>query len=256
MIVCCSTALGVNAAPLGILVPAYFAPGPLWKGLDFAASRVPLVAIMNPNSGPGTMQDPDYVAAVANLHAAGGRVIGYVFTSYGTRNTRTVEWEINRYFSFYSVDGIFLDEMTSDTNTNNLNYYSALYQYIQTKGTNLLVAGNPGINTQEAYLTRSTADVVVTFEGKMGYAAYVADDWVTNHLARRFCHLPYNVQDAAAMTNSINRAAALNVGWIYVTDDNGANPWDTLPVYWTNEVNYVQALNAALPPREAVHLRR
>ena len=32
-----------------------------------------------------------------------------------------------------------------------------------------------------------------------------------------------------------------------VTDDSGANPWDTLPAYWTNEVNYVQSRNAAEP---------
>jgi len=254
MIVCCATVMGANAAPMGILVPAYFASGPLWDGLDFAASHVPLVAIMNPNSGPGTIQDPGYVTAVAKLHAAGGRVIGYVFTSYGTRNIDTVELEINRYCSFYSVDGLFLDEMTNDTNTNHLDYYKALYQYIQTKGTNLLVAGNPGIKTQEAYLTTPTADVLVTFEAYKDYAAYVADDWVTNHLARWFCHLPYNVPDAATMTNDINLAAARNVGWIYVTDDNGANPWQTLPAYWTNEVNHVRALNAALPPRDAVHL--
>jgi hypothetical protein len=70
---------------------------------------------------------------------------------------------------------------------------------------------------------------------------------VTNHLARQFCHLPYNVATAATMTNDVNLAIARNVGWIYVTGDNGANPWDTLPAYWTNEVNYVRALNLAQP---------
>ena len=28
------------------------------------------------------------------------------------------------------------------------------------------------------------------------------------------------------------RAAANNVGWIYVTDDTLNNPWDTLPGYF------------------------
>jgi hypothetical protein len=243
VIVCFAVVLGVNAAPMGILVPAYFYPGALWNGMNFAAARVPLIAIMNPNSGPDTTQNPDYVAAVNGLRAAGGRVIGYVSTAYGTRSTNTVELEIDRYFSFYSVDGIFLDEMANDAGTNHLDYYAVLYQYIQTKGTNLLVVGNPGINTQEAYLTRPAADVLVTFEVDTGYAAYVVDGWVTNHLARQFCHLPYNVPDAATMTNDINLAATRNAGWIFVTGDNGANPWDTLPDYWTNEVNYVQWLN-------------
>ena len=240
-------ALGVVAAPLGIVVPAYFYPGSLWNSMNWAAGRVPLVAILNPNSGPDTTQNPDYVAAVNSLRASGGKVIGYVSTSYTTRGTNAVKTDIDRYFSFYSMDGIFLDELTNDSDTNNLNYYAALYQYIQTKGTNLLVVGNPGINTPEAYLTRPCADVLVTFEVDTGYATHVVDGWVTNHLARQFCHLPYNVASATTMTNEVNLAVARNVGWIYVTDDSGANPWDTLPTYWTNEVNYVRSLNLSQP---------
>jgi hypothetical protein len=137
--------------------------------------------------------------------------------------------------------------MTNDADTNHLSYYAALYQYIQSKGTNLLVVGNPGINTEEAYLARNCVDTLVTFEVDTGYAAYVADSWVTNHLARQFSHLPYNVASATTMTNYVNLAAARNAGWTYVTDDNGANPWDTLPGYWTNEVNYVRSLNQSAP---------
>ena len=37
------------------------------------------------------------------------------------------------------------------------------------------------------------------------------------------------------------------MGWIYVTDDGGSNPWDTLPGYWTNEVNYIRSLNQSVP---------
>jgi hypothetical protein len=80
-----------------------------------------------------------------------------------------------------------------------------------------------------------------------GYSNYVADTWVTNHLARQFCHLPYAVPDATTMTNFVNLAATRNAGWIYVTDDSGSNPWDTLPSYWTNEVYYIQALNQSAP---------
>jgi spherulation-specific family 4 protein len=241
-------ALRASAAPLGILVPAYFDPSSgLWSGLNFAASRVPLIAIMNPNNGPGLTQNASYVSALSSLHAAGGRVIGYVYSSYATRATNTVKADIDLYFSFYAVDGIFVDEMTNDADTNHLNYYATLYQYIQTKGTNLLVAGNPGINTLETYLTRPTADLLVTFESNSGYTTLTVDGWVTNHLARQFSHLPYNVPDAGTMTNYVNLAASRNAGWIYVTDDILPNPWDTLPSYWTNEVNYIRSLNQSAP---------
>ena len=80
-------ALSLSAAPLGIMVPAYFypAPGGLWDSLSNAATRVPLVAILNPYNGPDTSQNPDYVAAVNAVRSAGGKVIGYVYTSYTVR---------------------------------------------------------------------------------------------------------------------------------------------------------------------------
>ena len=233
---------------MGILVPAYFGvSGGLWNELNFAAARVPLVAIMNPNNGPGATQSQNYATAVNNLRAAGGRVIGYVYTSYGARDTNTVKADIDRYFSFYAIDGIFLDEMTNDGITTHLDYYASLYRYIQQKGTNVMVVGNPGINTLEVYLTRPTADVLVTFEADVGYPSLVVDGWTKNHLARQFSHLPYNTASAATMTNYVNLAASRNAGWIYVTDDALPNPWNTLPAYWTNEVNYISLRNLSAP---------
>jgi hypothetical protein len=32
-------------------------------------------------------------------------------------------------------------------------------------------------------------------------------------------------------------------GWIYVTDDQGDNPWDRLPSYWTQFVQLIKARN-------------
>jgi hypothetical protein len=242
-------ALGASAAPLGIIVPAYFypTPGGLWHSMSNAATRVPLVAILNPNSGPGASQDSTYVAAVTNLHKAGGQTIGYVHTSYSAQPLATAEAEVDLYYQWYAMDGIFLDEVTDDADTNHLNYYAALYQYIKGKSTNALVVANPGINTVENYLTRPTAEVLVTFEVNTGYSNYVADSWVTNHLARHFCHLPYDVATAATMTNYVNLAISRNAGWIYVTNDKGSNPWDTLPSYWTNEVEYIRSLNPSAP---------
>ena len=113
-----------------------------------------------------------------------------------------------------------------------------------------MVIGNPGTHTQEAYLEKHCADVLVTFESARSYSKYVADAWTTNYSSAGFCHLPYAVPDAMQMTNCVNLALARNVGWIYVTNDKGANPWDTLPAYWTNEVNYVQGLNKSFPMRD------
>lgn len=242
-----SITTNLSAAPLGIMVPAYFYPGPLWTSLNGAAARVPLTAIMNANNGPGAAQDANYVAAVDSLRAAGGKVAGYVYTSYGARPLVQVEADIDRYLTWYSVDGFFVDEMTNDNDTSHLDYYAALEQYIKGKGVGLTVTGNPGTNTAEDYLTRPAADTLVLFESGSGYPAFAPSGWVPNHLARQFVHLVYDISSATTMTSDIDLAVSRNAGWVYVTNDKGANPWDTLPSYWENEVSYVEALNKAQP---------
>ena len=146
----------VWSASLGIMVPAYFYPsaGSDWNKLNSAAAHIPLIAIMNPASGPGKSRDKTYVRALSKLHHAGGKVIGYVHTSYGDRPLAEVENEIDRYRAFYAVDGFFIDEMTNDKNMNHLDYYAAIYKYVKAKGANYTVTGNPGCNTTEDYMTR------------------------------------------------------------------------------------------------------
>lgn len=245
-----ATLLGAAAAPLGIMVPAYFDPtgNNYWNAMSNAATRVPLIAILNPDSGPGTARDADNVSAVANLHHAGGRVIGYVHTSYGARPMSEVTNDVDLYLAFYSLDGFFIDEMADDADTNHLNYYAALYQYIKSQNARFSVTGNPGSGTVEAYLGQPTADLLMTYEDESSnYAGYVPSSWVTNHLARQFIHVAYGLANAITMSNDVNLAVSRNAGWIYFTDADLPNPYDVLPAYWTNEVNLVQAWNQAAP---------
>lgn len=245
---CLLLTLPAGAAPLGILVPAYFYPPTYWDGLNWAAARVPLAVIVDPGNGPGSTSDPNYVSAVNALRAAGGKALGYVYSSYAARDTNTIRADITNFFNLYPIDGIFIDEMQNAAATNDYNYYAGLYAFIQTKGTNLLVMGNPGTTTPEPYL--ATVDALMTFENDAtNYPVYVPDGWVTNHLARDFCHVIYAVTNATAMTNVVNLAASRNAGWVFVTDENNNafNPYDRLPVYWTNEVNYIRSLNLAQP---------
>jgi hypothetical protein len=245
-----AAALGVAAAPVGIMVPAYFYPtgNSYWSAMSNAATRVPFVAILNPDSGPGAAQDANYVSAVANLHAAGGQVIAYVHTSYAARALALVTNDVNLYLAFYAVDGFFIDEMTDDADTNHLNYYATLYQYIKSQNARFTVTGNPGTGTVEAYLIQPAADRLMTFEDKStNYPGYVPSSWVTNHLASQFVHVAYGLTNTTTMSNDVNLAIGRNAGWIFFTDADLPNPYDTLPAYWTNEVNLVQALNQAAP---------
>jgi hypothetical protein len=232
-------AFAIHSTPLGIMVPAYFDPlsGGYWNSLDYAASRVPLMAIMNPNSGPGASQAQAYVTALANLHQAGGKIIGYVHTSYATRPLTNVVADIDAYLSFYAVDGFFIDEMADDQNSNHVAYYAAIYQYIKSKGARYSVTGNPGENTQQDYLAKPTADCLVVFENdNTNYPGFHPSDWVTQYPVQQFAHITYDVTNSAAMSNDVELAAARHAGWIYFTDRTYA----ALPSYWTNEVQLCQ----------------
>lgn len=238
--------LTTHAAPLGIMVPAYFYPsaGGYWKDLDSAARRVPLIVIMNPASGPGESSSKAYVRALADLHHAGGKVIGYVHTAYCDRSLVEVENEVDRYLAFYAVDGFFIDEMTNDKSTTHLDYYAALYQYIKAKGAQYTVTGNPGCNTTEDYMTRPTDDSLMIFEdNSTNYVNFTPSSWVVRYSPQQFVHLPYNVATASTMTNYVELAVSRNAGWICITDDTLPNPYKALPSYWTNEVSLVQSFN-------------
>ena len=100
---------------------------------------------MNPASGPGSVANSDYQYAVTQLQAAGGTVIGYVPTGYGFRSIADVMADVQSYIDWYSVDGIFLDEMGNSAGSLD---YVALYGQIKalatSLGIDLHVVGNPG----------------------------------------------------------------------------------------------------------------
>ena len=245
---------------ISLMVPAYFGPQPGgdWDRLAIAAKRVPLVAILNPASGPGASASAQYTRAIQAVRAAGGRVTGYVSTAYGQRPTADAKADILRYHQWYTLDGFFLDEMSNDGGTASVAYYQELHDYIVRLKATYHVTANPGTQTAEIYVSKPTVDTVVTFENGSGYPGYVASSWNKKYPAHRFCHLLHSVASTAALTNAVQLAQARNAGFLYVTDDVLDNPWDTLPTYWETELNLVEAANRAAaqsqPPR--VELKR
>src|SRR5262249_14773425 len=157
------------------------------------------------------------------LRAAGGKVIGYVHTSYGAVPLSMVEGQIDAYRAWYQLDGIFVDEMTSDTTTAHLQYYQALYNYVHSVQPGWLVVGNPGTSVPEVYAQLPVADVLVFFESGTGYATYAPPAWQKKYAPNRFANVVYNVATAAAMQTDVGLAAARNTGWVYVTSDNLPN---------------------------------
>lgn len=229
-----------QASAENLVVPAYFYPGATggyWNQINTAAKSVPTIAILNPNSGPGAAIDPNYLQAVNNLHAAGGKVYGYVHTSYGTRPITDVANDINTYLAFYPVDGFFIDEMTSDSGSANLNYYLSVYNYVKGRSAAYGVMGNPGTSVPEIYASLPVADSLVVFESKAkAFATYRPAAWQANYPADRFVNIVY-AASTSQMQNIVQFASTHGIGNVYVTSDTGANPYDTLPSYWSAEIS-------------------
>jgi len=234
-------------ADLTAIVPAYFypSPGSDWLDLNAAAPRIPITAIMNPGSGPGNFQDNNYVNAVNNLRTAGGKVIGYVSTSWGARSAADVKADIDKYVNWYNVDGIFFDEMTNTGTNATLNHYQDLYGYVKNINPAWEVMGNPGTSTTESYLTRPVADSLIVFESfASNYPGYTPSSWNFNHDPSRIGHLVHSEPGEANMLNHLDLAVARNAGQVYVTDDVMNNPWDRLPTYWNAMVDRIEQINA------------
>ncbi|UCE39290.1 MAG: metallophosphoesterase [Thermoplasmata archaeon] len=214
-----------------ISVPAYFSPGPLW---DQAISDAPATAIMimNPSNGPGSSFDQTIADTVAQAQDKGIKVLGYVYTQYGGRNSAVVKADIDNYTAWYSVDGIFEDEVSNDAV--DLAYYQDLANYIRS-GSGSFIMLNPGTVPDEQYM--DVGDVVVVFEGT--YASYAGasfPSWLDNYPRTRFSHLVYDTA-LADFQDAWSLALNHTVGYAYITDDVAPNPWDTLPSYWDLEVD-------------------
>ena len=48
------------------------------------------------------------------------------------------------------------------------------------------------------------------------------------------------------MLISAFKAIGTNAGYIYITDDQLPNPYDTLPSYWSQEVSLIEFINDLL----------
>ncbi|WP_272473242.1 spherulation-specific family 4 protein [Baekduia alba] len=210
------------------LIPAYLPPHELTALVG--AARRPRMVIVNPDSGPGARRSPAYAAAVHALQAAGVRVLGYVPTGYGWRPLHAGLADVDRFVSWYGVDGIFFDEAASDEAQ--LAHYRALARAARGDPGRLVVL-NPGVPPAPGYF--DLADVVVTFEGT---AAAYADalratpGWLRREDRDRVAHLVYGASRADAL-DALSGSAA---GYVYATSGALPNPWRTLPDYLDEEV--------------------
>jgi hypothetical protein len=218
----------------GYVYPSIWDPATPWLAWARQAqpgqTRVGSVAVMNPASGPGTAVVSDYTGAVNHARNLKHRVVGYVHTSYAARAIATVKAEIDQYYAWYDVDGVFVDEM-SNLSTDSA-YYRSIYTYVLGKPVgSRLVVGNPGsaaaTDWQLNGATKS-ADILVVFEGTAAtYLAWTPPAWTGSYPVDAFGHLVYATA-AVDLPTVVAHSQATRAGYRYITDDDVPNPWDTL----------------------------
>jgi len=228
--------------PLKLLVALYIYPGTAWNPVITAQSSVNVIAIVNPDNGPGTSVDPTYTTWIANLVAAGITVVGYVHTSYGSRALSAVEADVATWHSFYSgLSGIFVDEAATSSSYISP-YYSPLYTYITTGGFGYSqVILNPGTVPDSGYLAVSTAIVIFEDAGS-NLPGATFPSWITcppsSGLKYHFGGIANSVTSSSLVLSYLNDFASAGFGLVYVTDT-----YTALPSYFTTEVSDLHTIN-------------
>jgi len=221
-----SAAGGEASAMVGTIVPLYTDPSDdSWTAIASAKQAHPavqVVAIVNPNSGPGARVDASYTTGIARLVAAGIVPIGYVSTAYTARGEPAVKADIDRWHAFYpSLAGIFFDEQSSQAGDDG--FYRDVSAYA--KGQDLsFTVGNPGTSVPASYL--GALDVMLIYESK-GLPELTSLS--ADHVERvHYGIIPYGAELDAAFIAS----AKADVAYVYATSDDLPNPWDTLTPYF------------------------
>jgi Spherulation-specific family 4 len=263
---------GKSSSPVGIAVPAYFAPSSRsWRVLEANVSSAgPQPAgwllVVNPDSGPGPSRSAAYAAGIAALRekqrrarqasSAAARVspepsgvVGYVYTEYGKRPAELVERDIALYAKWYGDDalgagrglnGIFFDQ--GATTCTAAPYYARLVSFakraLQPKNGSVATVLNCGAPPTSNCLME-TASVVITFEGSFdAYRTFQNPSWVLDYPRTRFWHIVHTTP-LASSKDVVNFARERHAGYVYGTYLTEPNPYNSLPLqanFWNVEV--------------------
>jgi len=224
------------------MVPLYTYPGASWDAVAAGGKTVKTVAIINPNSGPGSGPDSTYNTYMAKLNTAGVDMIGYVHTSYGARSLTDVKADIDVYASqFPLLKGIFLDEAGATASV--LAYYQELYNYIMDMPGWKYDVINPGTVPTAGYTSAATQ--IVSFEdvaSKFAASANPASASCANK--DQYSVITYGASSSAMQSAVATARSKGYYGWVYVTDGaGGCCTYNALASYYASMVSYVASTN-------------
>lgn len=207
----------------GIILPVYFYNLSDWQKL--VKLKINMIAIINPLNGPGNRVDKNYKKFIFELVKNNKIPIGYVYTKWGNRNFKEVKKDIDTWLKFYpNIKGFFIDEAASDVKK--LKYYQNLKRYINSKGDYLVVL-NPGVVPHKAYF--NIADNIVVYE---------------NDVSKLNDEICFNKSSLIVYGANENQMKVIlkkyKCKYMYITDDTLPNPYDSLPAYFSKEIELIK----------------
>lgn len=227
---------------VGALVPMYIYPGGTtglgyWNSVIANAAKIPMRAIVNPASGPGTTANPDYLSIIAKCKAAGVKLLGYVSTSYGNRPLADIQADITRWKTLYGITDIFLDEQAGSAAM--VAFYTNLVAWIRQITPGAYVTANPGTACDQGYYTTAKMDLILISETATKILTLPA--WAVAAPDKYFAAMIYG-STQAQMQTFVASVKTYGLGYIFVTNDTLSNPWDTLPPWFQDMVDRLAAL--------------
>jgi hypothetical protein len=232
---------------LQLIVPAYFYPSGrgtrAWQRMMEAASKIKIVAIVNPANGAGEERNPEYPPVLQAARDKGIKIIGYVSSNYGKRMLPEIKREIDRWVQFYpQIHGFFIDQQS--TEARDVTLYAAICYYARQRVKDALLINNPGTMCDESYFTQGVCDVTCVFSNFEGFSQLNLPAPLWQYQPSRFAALAYQVSDLKAMRQVVADSLVKRIGYLYVSDaPKGDNPWAELPTYWEDEVEAVSRAN-------------
>lgn len=229
----------------GVYVPLYKYPdlgnpSGLWSSVIKAKKEhpsVPFAVSINPSNGPGGSDDSRISSAISELKAAGvEHVLGYIPTMYATepsgRTMGDLKGMIDKYRAWYpEMDGLMMDTMAAGDDK--VSFYKELVGYAKSKGFSF-VKGNPGAKVDSAYFA--------VFDNISIYERFDAPSVST--LASNTLHdeghskslFAFTAKGVPGLDLGYLSEAKEYVSYLYMTNDGGTNPYNTVPPYFFSMV--------------------
>lgn len=225
---------------------------------------------MNPNSGPGAEKYPDaeYTDAIAKLNLYRNvTLIGYVHTTYGTRNLTKVIDDVQRFAAWAThaevdihVDGIFVDEAPGELGEAkmHLDYMKRLHGAIKSAFREVQSPGymitNPGKIVEKAFY--DYADSIVSYEAAFATMAF-PDTLFTSKDGKMSAGMPASRHAALIhsfdgtkrkQSDLVQTLVKKGLGEVYITTSNpskGEGDYNKFSELWEDFASEMERANVA-----------